>query len=1090
MMATTTTNNIGTDIYQLTEFTNNLKNKFIEGETSETLAMGIFGYMGSLFANLLQDSAIRASEYSNEAIATKAKFEKNVITHALSLGISNIFAVPSTIQVMMCLPEKSLLSMMKNNKFVFDKDIPIYIGDYEFHTDYDIIITKKNLVDGYTYSAMYNINLENSLSDITNPYLPPVAIIAGDTTSNLVVLTVTLRQVEHSTEYKKILTDNVIENKTLTFSFDGQIADFYVECVEGDQTHYLTPIYNGLNTYDEAATKEFCNYTFLNSNTIRVTFDKDSYEPVINCDVTVHIKTCQGTKGNFIYKEDLQIDLQSERYDYNGMYMIVKPISDAQFGIDKKSVEDIKKIIPKEASSRGSIINTTDLENFFNSINTDSDRIYFYKKRDNQLERLYYSYLLLKDDNNVIIPTNTLDIMVKESDTLTYPDYDNMIVEPNTKFYLPPSDFETGMWGASYAVPGSDATLNAKVTQYLAEHNAQATEDVYLTTQYYKNAKQDYVLRMGLQSITDDEYKATTHYAENFRGWRCPKLLYFTEDEFKVSESALYLYETYLTANTLFKTEDALKESTVISKKYSSYLTSNGLYKTEESLNTDSDIVADAYDTYLITNGLDSADFSLDDFKGTIEYTTLVSEYVLSIDDFYDTDEYKGLVAQYIFTIEDYFTTSAYTKEANKYIYDIDKYAEDNNYFVYVTPFLSLISKKPLYASTFLTNINVKKYLEFSYINQGSEIQFISSYIQWVRKPKKDNISTFELSIDMIQNISKDAGLLITDENGKVIDAKIKPFVMLSNSEGANIGYIEGKFDSYSAEDSTYSYKFEMHTEDVFTDANKIRVTGLKDVGTGIDTYGDLESNISATIYIFAKFATAPDKSSNANIYKLFPEMDEYTLCNNYKVKEGLDIFNNYSNLMSSPITLSEKDGEVYYTIKKVPLIKAAYVEDSTVMDMIIDQIETRRIYIEYCLNTLEDGFGIDFKFFNTYGPTNLFYVSAERRLNSVNLSMKFRISTVTNSDKSIMNDIIYDIKSYMEDINNITDLHIPNLITTITNKYREQLNYFEFLDCNGYGPGIQHFYRPDENTDHIVPEFLNITTDVNGNTSIEIISE
>lgn len=1085
----TTTNNISTDIYELTEFVTNLQSKFIEGVTDETLAMGIFGYIGNLSANILQDTAIRVSEYSNEAIATKAKFEKNIITHALSLGIDKIFATPSTMKVMMCFPEDYLLDLMKSNKFVFDKNIPIYIGDYEFHTDYDIIITKKNLTNGYTYTAMYNMDLENVLSDVTNPYLPPIAIIAGNTNSNLVVLTVTLRQVEHTTVYKKILTDNVIENKTMTFSYEGQMAGFYVECVEGNETHYLTPVYDGLNVYDEAAAKEYCNYTFLNSNTIRIKFDSNSYQPVINCDLTVHIKTCQGAKAIFTYKEDVQVDLESERYDYKGMYMLIKPISDSQYGIDKKSISDIKKIIPKEASSRGSIINTTDLENFFNSIDSDTNKTYFYKKRDNQIERLYYSYLLLKDSDNIIIPTNTLDIKVRKSDVLSHRDYSNIVIEPGTKFYLPPSDFETGMWSASYCTPGTEDDLLNLVLSYIENQNGLVTEEAYSQSTFYTYAKQDYMLKEGLDELTDEEYKATDNYAINYRSWRCPKLIYFSEDEFKSSESAQYLYETYLKDNNLFTSEDDLKVSDIINSEYELYLSENELFADEESF-SNSDILLMAYNTYLIENDLTTEDFTLESFKALPEYANLVMQYVFNIEQFYETDAYNGLVTQYVFSIEEYFLTNDYLSIFENYVYDLEKYAEENKYFVYVNPFLTVIAKDPLYSSTFLTTINTRKYLEFSYINQSSEIQFISSYVQWKRNSKEGATSKYELSIDMVQNIEKDAGLFIKDEEGTIIDTLIKPFLLLANKEGVNIGYLEGKFDSYDEDENTFKYTFEAYTEDIFTDANKIRITGLKDIGTGVDTYGDLESNVSATIYVFAKFKTLPDKLSNASIYKLFADIDTYTLCNNYKITDGLDFFVNYSDLMSCPVLLEEKDDEVYYIVKKVPLIKAAYVEDSSVMDMIIDQIESRRIYMEYCLVTLEDSFGLDMKFFNTYGPTNLFYIETGRRLNSVSLSMKFRISTVTNSDKNIVSDIILDIKNYMEDINNITDLHIPNLITVITTKYREQLNYFEFLDCNGYGPGFQHFYRPEENMNHIVPEFLNIGTNSAGEPDIEIIVE
>ena len=65
------------------------------------------------------------------------------------------------------------------------------------------------------------------------------------------------------------------------------------------------------------------------------------------------------------------------------MYILVYPLLDGTSagGKDKKSISDLKKIIPREASSRGAIINTTDLQNFFNSINDNSCKLYFSKKR-------------------------------------------------------------------------------------------------------------------------------------------------------------------------------------------------------------------------------------------------------------------------------------------------------------------------------------------------------------------------------------------------------------------------------------------------------------------------------------------------------------------------------------------------------------------------------------------------------------------------------------------------------------------------------------------------------------------------------------
>ena len=74
--------------------------------------------------------------------------------------------------------------------------------------------------------------------------------------------------------------------------------------------------------------------------------------------------------------------------------------------------------------------------------------------------------------------------------------------------------------------------------------------------------------------------------------------------------------------------------------------------------------------------------------------------------------------------------------------------------------------------------------------------------------------------------------------------------------------------------------------------------------------------------------------------------------------------------------------------------------------------------------------------------------------------------------DAEIMDDTY---EEYIEDINTVNELHIPNIVTLITNHYREQLVYFEFLDVNGYGPACQHLYLDESKSVDVCPEFLNI---------------
>jgi hypothetical protein len=85
---------LSTDIYQIAEFVDSIKAKYVD-IPEDTLALGVFGYLGSVFTNVIENTSTMASEYSNEAIPTKAKFERNIIAHALALGINKIFATPA-----------------------------------------------------------------------------------------------------------------------------------------------------------------------------------------------------------------------------------------------------------------------------------------------------------------------------------------------------------------------------------------------------------------------------------------------------------------------------------------------------------------------------------------------------------------------------------------------------------------------------------------------------------------------------------------------------------------------------------------------------------------------------------------------------------------------------------------------------------------------------------------------------------------------------------------------------------------------------------------------------------------------------------
>ena len=397
-------NILSTDIYELVSSVKDLEERYIDEESPETLALGIYGYLADMHATLLQNSIITAGELGNELFPSRAKFERNVIAHAIIQNIENINAVPATISAILGIFEDDFDKYMVSDKFIIDKEIPFGVGDYEYHLEYDVIVSRTILPNNKnSYSAMYDMTLTNNLSKITNPYLQ-APFMQKYNGRNMIFFYIELMQVHHETFTKTLITNNLVENKTVLFQFDDQLADFTVRITEGDEVVYLTPVFEGMGVEDNL--KDFCYYEYADASHIKVRFDSISYVPKINAKIDIMIKTTKGAECNFEYTKELFPVIGSENYNYKRVMTRLQFASDSAGGLDRKSVEELRKMLPKEALSRGSITCWQDLENYFNMLNTDENRLIIQKRVDNQFERSYFAYMVLKDSYGNVVKIN------------------------------------------------------------------------------------------------------------------------------------------------------------------------------------------------------------------------------------------------------------------------------------------------------------------------------------------------------------------------------------------------------------------------------------------------------------------------------------------------------------------------------------------------------------------------------------------------------------------------------------------------------------------------------------------------------------
>ena len=1141
-MATTNTNtdsvSLDTDIYNVYDFFDQIRQLTIPDISDTASMVGIFGYLTEMFSQTLQNTLIAVSETSNETIPTKAKFTKNVLSHALNLGIQDINAKPAVMTVMIYLPE----SYMEQNfseydqvsgtgTFIFDQNVPIFIDEYEYHLDYDVIFkrtqNKKILKDNttktqYTYTAMYDlfkqgtteIIHENPISNITNPFINTVVQynIGG---TDYVAFSARIHQVTINTVEKNILTNDTIQNKTVTFDFEDQLAAFDVDVIENNVTTHLTPVYNGLLDY--TVKDKWCYYEYIDANTIRIIFDRESYVPGMNSIVRINTRICEGSNANFTYNTNFRSSLQSDKYNnYNGMYMLVYPLQNGSSngGKDKKSISTLRKIIPREASSRGAVINTTDLNNFFNSINTEETKMYFKKKRDNPFERLYYSYMIMKK-NDIVYPTNTLNLDILQDQFKGFSGNNNLSIPPGTTFYYydngPDSEFYATLNKPEYSDDEQTKTINSegdevRVFEYISPWLITIDDD--LISSYFLTLMSD---NKTFNFIDINNASQTQFIATNMDWTRKFK---YTEDitnpDGSITTQTKY-YDNKYTMDVLM-TQNSNTEYELI--KYE--ITPEGtMYFPEKETNQ----LRIKMFMVLYSDDTEKAPFKYIEGE-LIEFD--VANHIYKFRFTLETDDLMDLTNRV--NIKGIYNTKPEELQKKSLLSKSHGYMNKNTFAK-----IFILADFGIKTGDVLGNTTAEEDEIILYSNSPDSNPGYRNELEAILPTRSDAIKELfnnNLYIDkggtrinivnIIKSNSKYTAEVKKYNSADYLTEKSILTYLRNNSKSDFV--VNTLLNDESVLEIINSYNYE--------DLSRYTLCNILSIDGGIDFYHDYSSMMQSKVSVHQ----IQDTDSKGNLL--------------YKQVQRTDSFgNNYSEMI--PIYKMNKNNTYYYRyfIDRIPMVKKDFFQNEAEFQEFIYNIEERRKYTNICLEVLEDTFSIDIKFFNTYGPSRTFYYSIPseksydvrvtvdsievlsdttdetsivgrigigtrltieksngqwgyisspytgwirlsnvskvvKYIDNVALNMKFALEAVTSADKLISNNIINDIKTYMEDINEINELHIPNIITLITNSYREQLVYFEFMDVNQYGPACQHLYLDESIDADICPEFLNIETD------------
>ena len=339
-----------TSLYKIKEYmANNIAPKYFSLDTIDETNVGLFGYITEMLGMSIEDSFLATTMQFKETFPVTAEDPDSLYLMAALFQMDNHFATPAKVGFNILISEDDVIShgTYENGFYTLnlDRDMVIKIDDIEFRLDYDIRITSKKSEGGYTHMAYYIFDFNNSLSDITSPYIATRVHTHPENNKRYVLLTLYLHQVTKTVIEDTVLNNDTINIVTKEYSFTSQLANFeiyYRESSSAPWTQMNKFMANSTNVSKDPS----CYYKFIDSDKLSISFNTDEryFIPKFNSELKIEMYTTQGANGNFekYTGNELSIAGVSDKYTSNKGLIFIGNVSGAsKGGYDAKSLDEL-----------------------------------------------------------------------------------------------------------------------------------------------------------------------------------------------------------------------------------------------------------------------------------------------------------------------------------------------------------------------------------------------------------------------------------------------------------------------------------------------------------------------------------------------------------------------------------------------------------------------------------------------------------------------------------------------------------------------------------------------------------------------------
>lgn len=436
-----------------------------------------------------------------------------------------------------------------------------------------------------------------------------------------------------------------------------------------------------------------------------------------------------------------------------------------------------------------------------------------------------------------------------------------------------------------------------------------------------------------------------------------------------------------------------------------------------------------------------------------------------------------------LFTYKDTTTISEVTLQPKtKTLKDDFSDLVESDTFVYSTPFLILVTKKPGSVGYYLNSVNKSIITNYTYVNSDSIAQFICNNFTIERNAYLGS-DKYTISINLLPSSELEED--VVGSSGEDLGV-IKPKIIIYGENDEVICYNDFTLSKYDKSTNITTFTCDIQTDDYMTISRKFRVKNCKKYSTGeVEEKFIPINDCKVEIAVFYKSA-----GINISHSHKIPGTEGYTLTNIYTTVDELvnwitplPIMNSYFTFNDAPGT----PGKYTTTIRHIPMVRATTLKEPETSKDILSRIDTHIRYTLKALSKITNNYSVDIKFYNTFGRSRALTIGEEntKLLDKVNLSIELLVKPTVNAPTlELVRDIKIHIKKFIEEINSgiFNRFHVSNLIQSIENTFPD-VDYLTFKRINNYDTFQQTIQSKHKNIEEMtksekaefIPEFLTI---------------